>query len=81
MNLTTGDGNVSISWEPPPGTGGFLSGYHILRGTTREILTHLSRTDATTHSYKDWNVTKGQRYYYAVFAFNDAGNGTRVTAK
>ncbi len=78
LTLTTGDGNVSISWTSPSNTGGFLSGYYVLKGVTPTDLGLLHRCDATTRSYLDWNVTKGQRYYYAVIAFNDAGNGTRA---
>jgi len=80
LTLTTGDGNVSISWTSPSSTGGALSGYCLLRGVAPADLGLLHRCDATARSYLDWNVTKGQRYFYAVFAFNDAGNGTRAFA-
>ena len=78
FTLGSGDGNVSISWESPLTTGGFLAGYCLLRGVAPADLGFIHRCDATTLSYLDRNVTKGQKYYYAVFAFNDAGNGTRA---
>jgi hypothetical protein len=76
LALGTGDGSVYITWTPPTSTGGWISGYHVLKGSVVDGLERIHTTDASASSYRDTSVVKGIRYYYGVCAFNDAGNGT-----
>jgi len=76
MGLATGDGNVTVNWSAPSDPGGDLFGYRLLRGPSLDALGLLLETGASTLTYLDWNVTRGELYFYAVLAFNGAGNGT-----
>jgi hypothetical protein len=76
LELSTGDSNVTVNWSVPSDTGGILFGYRLLRGPSLEMLGLLLETGASSCTYLDWNVTRGEEYFYAVLAFNGAGNGT-----
>ncbi|MBI4416757.1 MAG: fibronectin type III domain-containing protein [Euryarchaeota archaeon] len=69
------DRSAILSWSPPLDDGGAsIQGYRISRGQTSGNLAFLVEIgDVTTHT--DPGLTNGQRYYYAVAAFNEAGEG------
>jgi hypothetical protein len=72
VRTVTGDGRVTLSWvqntEPD------LDGYRVYRGTTSYDgpFAPLGTTGSTT--YVDDEVINGTTYYYAVAAFDEAGN-------
>ncbi|HEY3420631.1 MAG TPA: fibronectin type III domain-containing protein [Methanomassiliicoccales archaeon] len=73
--VTSGDGQVLLSWNAPPSNGSAaISGYLIFRGTSPASMTLLNTVTST--SYTDTGLTNGQVYYYRVCAFSSAGNGT-----
>lgn len=79
VRTLTGDGRVTLSWvsntEPD------LAGYRVYRGTTSYDgpFAPLGTTVSTT--YVDDAVNNGTTYYYAVAAFDDAGNESDLSVE
>ena len=71
-----GDGQVSLSWNPPSSDGGAAIGsYRIYRGTSPGNETQLTTVPETQHSLVDRPLTNGTAYYYVVTALNAVGEG------
>jgi fibronectin type 3 domain-containing protein len=67
---------IKITWSAPSSTGGSaIDGYKVLRGGV--VIATLG-SGAT--SFKDSNVTQGQKYSYTVTAHNLVGDGAASTA-
>lgn len=82
MNLsaTPGDGQVSLSWDPPMLDGGTpVLGYRLFRATSGGPLEELEVLEVVTE-YLDEGLTNGLEYSYALMAFNSLGNGLRTEA-
>jgi hypothetical protein len=78
LQLTAGDGYVSLSWSASNDIGGSaLTEYRISRGTSSGGESYFASVSAPTMSYKDTGVTNNQKYYYQVSAVNSAGEGER----
>jgi fibronectin type 3 domain-containing protein len=76
LAAATGRRTVRLSWAPPAGTGGNITGYHVLRGDQPSTVgMAVVATLGNVTSVEDANVTCGQRYYYAVRAFNARNEG------
>lgn len=79
VQSVTGDGRVTLSWvrntEPD------LAGYRVYRGTTgyNGPFSSLGTTSATT--YVDNAVVNGVTYYYAVAAYDRAGNESDLSVE
>ena len=75
QNLTAiaGNGNVTLSWEPPVDNGGMtVTNYTIYYGTSSgNYTTHITVGNLTTWTIT--NLTNGQRYYFTVSAMNAVG--------
>ncbi|MCK5415632.1 MAG: fibronectin type III domain-containing protein, partial [Thermoplasmata archaeon] len=75
LNLEEDMDRVLVMWDVPTETGGTdYFRYNILRGTSPSYLELIEELIETTE-YLDWNITFGQRYYYSVLVWNDAGWG------
>ncbi len=77
LDLTAipGDGEVTLSWSPPPFDGGReVWGYVILRGDTDLDLPEVAKVGVTL-TYTDTSVENGRTYYYRVAAYNSIGTG------
>ena len=75
LAATTGDGSVRLNWSEPNYTGGSLLGYHVLRGIASDNLSHVGTVD-DGREFIDSDLTLGQTYFYAVLAYNEAGNSS-----
>jgi len=79
QNLTAvaGNGNVTLTWQPPADNGGSpITGYKIYYGTSAGNYT-TSITVGNITSYTITNLTNGQKYYFAVSAINAVGEGPK----
>jgi fibronectin type 3 domain-containing protein len=75
LTLSTGNGTVSLAWEPPLDLGGgVLEGYTVYRGPTRDSMSPLEDIGDATE-YMDDTVVLGESYFYKVAARNAAGIG------
>lgn len=67
--------DITLEWSPPPSSTS-IDGYRIYRGeTSGSITTDLGPT--TDNTFTDYNLRKGDTYYYQVAAFNVDGEGVR----
>jgi fibronectin type 3 domain-containing protein/DNA-binding transcriptional ArsR family regulator len=75
FTILEGDGEVTLTWDPPDYTGGSpVAAYWIYRGTTEDTMEFL--TDAGTNgSFTDTSLENGQTYHYQVRAVTAAGPG------
>jgi fibronectin type 3 domain-containing protein len=74
LNATWGDGEVVLTWAPPALDGGIpVLGYRLVRGIDPDHLDTVVPVQGTT--YTDQGLTNGQRYCYAVRAYNRLGDG------
>jgi PKD repeat protein len=79
QNLTAvaGNGNVTLTWQPPADNGGMpITGYRIYYGTTARNYT-VNITVGNVTAYTITNLTSGQKYYFAVSALTAAGEGAK----
>jgi predicted phage tail protein len=79
QNLTAvaGNGNVTLTWEPPADNGGMpITGYRIYYGTTARNYT-VNITVSNVTAYTIMNLTNGQKYYFSVSAINGGGEGAK----
>jgi fibronectin type 3 domain-containing protein len=67
---------INLSWAPSSSSIG-VAGYEIYRGSSRASLTLLAPVQAT--SYSDMQVGPSLTYYYAVLAYDKAGNQSSLT--
>ena len=75
LSATAGNGQVSLSWSPPPSNGGPpVSSYNVYLSTTPGPRGPRSRVTAT--SYTATGLQDGTTYYFEVTAVNSAGEGT-----
>ena len=77
-NLTsvTGDEEVYLDWDPSPSYD--VDGYYVWRSTSESGRYYYQATVYHTY-YTDRDVWNGATYFYAVSAFDDAGNESRLT--
>jgi len=74
FQVMAGNGYVQLNWSPPNSTGGVpVKNYAVYRGTANHTLFPL--VNVTEVHYRDTNVTNDQRYYYAVAAVTEFGEG------
>jgi predicted phage tail protein len=79
QNLTAvaGNGNVTLTWEPPADNGGMpITGYRIYYGTSAGNYT-VNITVGNVTAYTITNLTNGQKYYFSVSAINGGGEGAK----
>ena len=81
LHSQTGNEYAFIMWSVPSYNGGLaITSYTIYRSnTTGTGYVILSIVSASTYSYNDTGLTKGQTYYYMVSANNTIGEGTNST--
>ncbi len=79
VSTVTGDGRVTISWVP--NTDGDLAGYRVYRGVDGYLgeMFALATTPSTT--FVDAAVLNGTTYYYAVAAYDVAGNESALSVE
>jgi fibronectin type 3 domain-containing protein len=72
---TGGNGQVSLSWAPPPSSGGSpVTGYNVYMSTASGSRgTELTTVTAT--SYTATGLSNGTKYYFRVTALNALGEG------
>jgi hypothetical protein len=79
VRTVTGDGRVTLSWvrntEPD------LAGYRVYRGTTGYDGPFLPLGTTTSLGWVDETVTNGTTYYYAVSAYDQAGNESDLSTE
>jgi hypothetical protein len=75
----TGDGQVEVVWNPVRGNG--VAGYGVYRSSTADgayvRLATVMGVEST--SYTDFDVANGATYFYAVDAFNSAGDESELS--
>lgn len=77
IHVTSGVRNVTLTWSAPVDNGGSdLVGYKIYRGTSLNDMTLLITLEDAL-AYTDFGLVENETYYYAVSAFNAAGEGER----
>ena len=77
LQVTAGDGYVTIEWNVPSDNGGSLiENYLVYRGTTSGG-EKLLETIGIFLDYQDTSVEAGQTYYYKISAVNSAGEGEK----
>jgi hypothetical protein len=77
VRTVTGDGRVTISWVP--NTEFDLAGYRVFRGTTGYEGPFDPLSTTNTNSYVDYDVINGTTYYYAIAAYDAAGNESELS--
>jgi fibronectin type 3 domain-containing protein len=77
LDLSVGNGSVTLSWEMPLADGGTsILGFFVLRGLDAESMEGIGDLAADALTFIDNDLVNGQTYYYTVCAFNSQGNGT-----
>ncbi len=84
VTSTTGDGQVWIDWYPNGESD--LAGYKVWRASEAQGIaggpyTHIATVGPATTTFIDQNVTNGITRFYAVSAFDDAGNESKLQAE
>ncbi|MCK5772453.1 MAG: fibronectin type III domain-containing protein, partial [Thermoplasmata archaeon] len=70
----TGDGYISLMWEPIDYDGGMeFDGYQVLRGTISTKLVNVLES-TTENEFRDINVDNGVLYYYQVRSIPNTGD-------
>ncbi|MEM3484076.1 MAG: fibronectin type III domain-containing protein [Candidatus Methanomethyliaceae archaeon] len=67
VQLTPGDGQITISWDPVPGATSYWIYFGTVPGETRNRITNV------TSPYVHKGLTNGTRYYYVVAALTETG--------
>ena len=68
------DGKVSLRWAAPIGKSANVTGYIIMRGTSRDGMVRISEVGPSL-IYADPDVARGTTYYYRVIANSTVGAG------
>ena len=69
-----GKNSIFISWLAPLDNGGLsIMGYRIYKGTEKSNLSLAYELKGNKTEFCDYNITPNIKYYYAISAFNDAG--------
>lgn len=77
LNLTAGDGFISLRWLQPSDNGGYkVTSFIVYRGTDKDNMIRFLTLGNLTE-YMDVDVVNGVRYYYAISAVNIKGEGNR----
>jgi hypothetical protein len=73
LNAVAGNGNVTLTWQPPADNGCMpITGYRIYYGTSPGNYT-VDITVGNVTAYTITNLTGRQKYYFGVCAINPAG--------
>ena len=75
LSVLAGDGRVALSWNSPEVGGGRVLGHRIFRGTSQDDVRIIGEAPWRVTNFTDERAVNGVRYYYAVRAFNSAGEG------
>ncbi|MDG6220588.1 MAG: fibronectin type III domain-containing protein, partial [Candidatus Thermoplasmatota archaeon] len=76
LAVTSGNAQVSLSWQTPSSNGGSaITGYKIYWGTTSGNLPNAISVAGTSYTHTD--RTNGQTYYYHISAINTVGEGAK----
>ncbi|HYL67470.1 MAG TPA: fibronectin type III domain-containing protein [Nitrosopumilaceae archaeon] len=76
LQATSGNSQVTLSWNIPSSNGGSaITNYKIYRSTSSGTETFLATT-GNVLSYTDGTVTNGQTYFYKVTAVNSVGESS-----
>ncbi|MGC8912671.1 MAG: fibronectin type III domain-containing protein [Thermoplasmata archaeon] len=77
LQATAGNGNVTLTWQPPASDGGStITAYKIYWGTSAGNYTN-NVTVGNITSYTITNLTNGQTYYFAISGINAAGESAK----
>ncbi len=81
IQVTAGDGYISLSWSPPIFNGGEqIDEFIIYRGQGKKWLNlTIYRISGEVNDYIDHNVTNGNIYYYKLKAVNRIGDSLNTT--
>ena len=79
VKTVTGDERVTLSWVR--NTESDLAGYRVYRGTTSYDGPFLPLGTTGSTTYVDDSVVNGTTYYYAVAAYDDAGNESDLSTE
>lgn len=77
VRTVTGDGRVTLTWVP--NTEFDLAGYRVFRGITGYEGPFDPLSTTNTNSYVDNQVINGSTYFYAVAAYDAAGNESELS--
>ncbi len=77
VRVNVGDGNVTISWDPPPDQGCRILEHIVYKGESPGNLKLEKWLPFPENSTIDEEVTNGIEYHYAVSAVNSMGEGPR----
>jgi len=77
LQSTAGNQQVTLTWQAPGSDGGSsITGYKVYWGTVSGSYTHVQEV-GNVLTYTVTGLTNGQRYYFAVTAFNAVGESDK----
>jgi predicted transcriptional regulator/fibronectin type 3 domain-containing protein len=80
VDVTSGDGWVNLSWEPPTSSGGLPPlGSFVYRRIDEAPYVQLADV-RDARWFNDTDVVNGETYHYTVSIYNEKGEGPRSTA-
>ncbi len=78
LSLVSGILQATLTWSAPLSNGNApINNYKIYRGTSSGSGTLLTTVSGSVFTYKDANLTSGQKYYYTVTAVNSAAESPK----